>query len=329
MQFKWAIEKSPLQAYTSALVFSPARSLIRRLFKEEEPKWITTKQAVEDNWNACLQTLEGHSSIVSSVAFSHDSTRLASASYDCTVKIWDAGSGACLQTLKGYSSTVWSVAFSHGSTRLASASYDRTVKIWDAGNVACLQTLKGHNGTVWSVAFSHDSTRLASASHDCTVKIWDAGSGAYLQTLEGHSSGVRSVAFSHGSTRLASASYDHTVKIWDAGSGACLQRLEIGECLVNISFDLTGSYLHTNIGVIVLGASSSSSSNLTSVADPRSPQCYGWALGSDGEWITYNSENWVWLPSEHRPSCSAVSGKVIAVGTGSRKVWMCSFKVDI
>ena len=218
------------------------------------------------------------------------------------------------------------MAFSHDSTRLASASVDSTVKIWDTSSGACLQTLEGHHSYINSVAFSHDSTRLASASDDSMVKIWDASSGACLQTLKGHSTCVSSVAFSHDSTRLASASVDSTVKIWDTSSGACLQTLEIGKSLVNISFDLTGSYLHTDIGAIVLRASSS---NLTSVTDPRSPQYYGWALGSDGEWITYNSENWVWLPSEHRPSCSAVSGKAIGVGAGSKKVWMCSFKIGI
>jgi WD40 repeat protein len=67
--------------------------------------------------------------VVFSVAFSHDSARLASASDDSTVKIWDASSGACLQTLEGYSGVVFSVAFSHDSARLASASNDRTVKI--------------------------------------------------------------------------------------------------------------------------------------------------------------------------------------------------------
>jgi WD40 repeat protein len=36
---------------------------------------------------------------VDSVAFSHDSAQLASASYDNTVKIWDVSSGACLQTV--------------------------------------------------------------------------------------------------------------------------------------------------------------------------------------------------------------------------------------
>jgi hypothetical protein len=55
----------------------------------------------------CLQTLEGHSDYVNSVAFSHDSARLVSASGD-TIKIWDAHSGACLQTLESHSGEVTS-----------------------------------------------------------------------------------------------------------------------------------------------------------------------------------------------------------------------------
>src|SRR5271156_1170645 len=140
MYHKQAIEISPLQVYASALIFSPIGSLIRRHFKKEEPKWITIKPTIGDKWSACLQTLEGHSSMVISVAFSHDSARLASASGDQTVKIWDASSGECLQTLKGHSGSVSSVAFSHDSARLASASDDKTVKIWDASSDECLQT---------------------------------------------------------------------------------------------------------------------------------------------------------------------------------------------
>ncbi|RYP50301.1 hypothetical protein DL768_004154 [Monosporascus sp. mg162] len=215
-----------IQAYASALMFSPARSLIRDLFKKEEPEWITIKPAIRDQWSACLQTLEGHSDSVNSVAFSHDSARLASASDDTTVKIWDAGSGACLQTLEGHNDSVNSVTFSYDSARLASASDDKTVKIWDAGSGAYLQTFESHNGSVRSVAFSHNSTRLASASEDKTIKIWDAGRGACLQTLEGHSDCVGSVTFSHDSARLASASDDKTIKIWDTGNGVYLQTFE-------------------------------------------------------------------------------------------------------
>ncbi|KAF2464766.1 uncharacterized protein BDR25DRAFT_396619 [Lindgomyces ingoldianus] len=124
LSHKRAIEKSPLQAYASALLFSPSQSLIRGLFKREEPNWITIEPTLEEKWSACLQTLEGHSEHVSLVAFSSDSTRLASGSYDKTVKIWDASSGQCLQTLEGHSRLVSSVAFSSDSARLASRSWD-------------------------------------------------------------------------------------------------------------------------------------------------------------------------------------------------------------
>ncbi|KAF2726392.1 hypothetical protein EJ04DRAFT_397144, partial [Polyplosphaeria fusca] len=78
MYHKSAIESSPLQAY-GALLFSPTRSVIRTLFKDEEPQDIVIKPGMQERWGSCLQTLEGHSSPVYSVAFSHDSTRLASA----------------------------------------------------------------------------------------------------------------------------------------------------------------------------------------------------------------------------------------------------------
>jgi WD40 repeat protein len=129
MYHKGAIEGYPLQTYASALLFSPTGSLIRQLFQHEEPQAISIRPTLSEEWSACLQTLEGHSGDVNSVAFSHDSTRLASASRDSTVKIWDASTGACMHTLKGHSSPVSSVAFSHDSTRLASAFYDSTVKI--------------------------------------------------------------------------------------------------------------------------------------------------------------------------------------------------------
>ncbi|KAF2678923.1 WD40 repeat-like protein, partial [Lentithecium fluviatile CBS 122367] len=80
--------------------------------------------------------------------------------------------------------------------------------------------------------------------------VWDASSGECLQTLKGHSDGVNSVAFSHDSARVASASDDRTVKVWDASSGECLQTLNVGKTLDRIAFDVSGSYLNTDIGTI-------------------------------------------------------------------------------
>jgi WD40 repeat protein len=82
------------------------------------------------------------------VAFSPDGKRLASASMDRTVKVWDAAAGQEVLTLKGHTDQVQSVAFSPDGKRLASASMDRTVKVWDADMGQETPTLKGHNASV-------------------------------------------------------------------------------------------------------------------------------------------------------------------------------------
>ncbi|GKU13444.1 unnamed protein product, partial [Fusarium langsethiae] len=204
LSHKRAIEIAPLQAYASALVFSPEHSLTRELFKKEEPDWMVLKTRMEADWNACLQTLEGHGNSVNSVVFSADGKRIASGSRDETVKIWDAATGTCEQTLEGHGNSVNSVVFSADGQRIASGSDDETVKIWDAATGACEQTLKGHGDWVMSVVFSADGQRLASGSYDDTVKIWDAATGTCEQTLEGHGNWVNSVVFSADGQRIAS-----------------------------------------------------------------------------------------------------------------------------
>jgi eukaryotic-like serine/threonine-protein kinase len=164
-------------------------------------------------------TLVGHAGLVWGVAFSPDGQRLASASRDQTVKIWDTATGKELLALKGHAGQVYGLAFSPDGQRLASGSWDQTVKIWESATGRELLALKGHTGWVNGVAFSPDGQRLASASHDQTVKIWDCATGKELFALKGHASQVWSVAFSPDGQRLASASHDQTVKIWDSATG--------------------------------------------------------------------------------------------------------------
>jgi WD40 repeat protein len=170
------VAETPLQIY-SCLAFAPRKSVVRRTFENVIPTWISNLPKVEENWDAYLITLEGHSGYVNSVVFSYDSKKLASGSDDKTIRIWDAETGECERVLEGHSGWVSSVVFSHDSKRVASGSDDKTIRIWDAETGECERVLEGHSGWVYSVVFSHDSKRVASGSDDKTIRIWNAETG--------------------------------------------------------------------------------------------------------------------------------------------------------
>jgi WD40 repeat protein len=82
-------------------VFCPARSEVKEQFWKERLPFIKKVTGSIEDWDPCLQTLNGHNSNVSAVAFSPNGKRLVSASAgDGLVRFWDAAMGSALQRLE-------------------------------------------------------------------------------------------------------------------------------------------------------------------------------------------------------------------------------------
>jgi hypothetical protein len=116
--------------------------------------------------------LQGHSSLVLTIAFSVDG-KLVSGSEDCTIRLWDTTTGILIgKPIAAHSGPVTSVAFSADGTRIVSGSDDNTLKLWDIGPTGISTRIIGaHSSPVSSISIMLGKVRSKSTTDE--VRWWD------------------------------------------------------------------------------------------------------------------------------------------------------------
>jgi WD40 repeat protein len=127
-----------------------------------------------------LRTLPGHKEGINCLAWSSDSTRLASAGGDSSVKIWDIRHGWAIHTLSGHGAPVQGLAWNPSGTRIASGSWDMSLKLWDTAtgvNICTFEKPAGIVQMIQAVAWSPDGKRIAVSDIEGFIGILDASPG--------------------------------------------------------------------------------------------------------------------------------------------------------
>lgn len=130
------------------------------------------------------------------VAFSPDSTTLASASMSGLCKLWSVNNSEVITTLKGHNNRVGSVSWhpksgiSGQSLDLATADDVGKVNLWSIGTNSPVATLEHGGKRVAGTAFHPSGDYLGTTCHDSSWRLWDVETKTELLHQEGHSRAV-------------------------------------------------------------------------------------------------------------------------------------------
>lgn len=195
-------------------------TLVKRMRPSDDGGALTIRSDRTSSLAAPVMALtEAHAAEILDVRFSRDGDRIAAASADHTVSLWETfGEHRNIGLLRGHKSAVTCLAWClfESRTLLVSGSADHTLVLWDPQTGERVRRFRGHRGIVNGVACTRSNDgRIASASDDGRVLLWDCGASRYpIDAIElGYP--ITCIEFSDDASHLILGGLDNAIHVVD------------------------------------------------------------------------------------------------------------------
>ena len=194
--------------------------LVKRMRPGDDRGALTARTDRTSSLAAPVMALtEAHTAEILDVRFSREGDRIAAASADHTVSLWETfGEHRNLGLLRGHKGAVTCLAWCEYESRtlLVSGSADHTLVLWDPQTGERVRRFRGHRGIVNGVACTRSRDgRIASVSDDGRVLLWDCGASRYpIDAIElGYP--ITCIEFSDDATHLILGGLDNAIHVVD------------------------------------------------------------------------------------------------------------------
>ncbi|XVE78074.1 hypothetical protein DITRI_Ditri13aG0114900 [Diplodiscus trichospermus] len=172
-------------------------------------------------------TPEEHKMVITDVRFRPNSSQLATASVDKSVRLWDAAiPNYCVPVYNGHTSPVMSLDFHPKKTDLfCFCDNDNEIRYWNLNTFSCTRMSKGGMA---QVRFQPRIGQFLAAASDKVVSIFDVETDRQTLTFQqGHSEMVNYICWDENGDYLATVSHN-LVKVWSVASNECIREFSSG-----------------------------------------------------------------------------------------------------
>lgn len=188
--------------------------------------------------------LKGHTLPIEDISWDPThSDRLASASQDKTVKLWEYRMLRQLGSIE-LGSQVLHVTYSPDGKFLATGTKDERICIISIESQQVIKEWQETSTSIHQIVWSHSGHLLCLSTQQGTVKIFETTTWKFLHEVEGNTSSVFCLQFDPQGRYLAVGGADAIVSLWDLNNWICVRVFAtLTQPILSLSFSHDGMYL--------------------------------------------------------------------------------------